>query len=1670
MSEGASFSTSPEPLNLVPEQSSGPQNSFRALDAQIEAHQERDKNRSVLGWTVSQFYRSDENSLESMQRLREQAAQAQASGDTATAARLQGQIAQHIKTDESATNFQDELSHYIGGGLKTAALFLGPGLLSRKKLPIIGMAATVGLYGADQAKVGDFNFDNAGAFTADFLEGGVKGGALRSVFGLLGQKMHASNIAVKGMAMGTSSRLIETGLSRNNWMTDGSLDLGKGGGALWNTVAQPKALLADAALFTVAHGMAKGANAMTNGALSRPFYQNVLTSGTFGLSNGTYAEIMRQQETNPNASLNWGEVVKRGLLQGGVDAIAGAPGGLAMDPGFRRAPVQTMRADARAIGENFGQMKDTVLDTTSGFLNRTTSSLSDWMTPGGGPQFAYATATAGGGRYGGDFTAPRPMSERLGATYMTAQNTGADVTGTGGQRVLSDASGVQRAPGEVVAPPAEVVVAPNRVATNSSFREQPGAKPGEQVGMAEPGQPIRVTPEALGEPTARVAKVVPSNPKETSFESLLSKATGEGATPQDMVNLYGFMKETPIIDGYASKVYLERFEHDGVRTALEGFYKPERFTFEPSLEDKGTRAAYEKLRIWAKNPLVRSAPDLMAKNLQKYLAAEDAKGIDLRPTLRQVGATTQDPLIRQTLTRVLGVDFNALAAFHDPSRSMTVEPTQLDVAIQDAQYLQGVRMGVIRPPVVPQVEVPTGEQLPGDAADLAQSFMGRDAAARTAEATQPVVDPRQAELTAKANAIRDGQVTAAVGDLTAPEAPKRASALSRLGGLLDHPTAPQWFEAWRTEAAQNLYRGTILNAPEVTALPPETLRSFLAAGGGNAAKLEARLDLLTATVNTFKTSPEATRALVEHGITNPWAVQNILTTVNGRNGQQYADFLSRGLQEGKPLSELGQIHFTFQEAPHVAQKLVEMEASGELDVASLMNRMGHPKFGQELKQQVIKRVERGDSAAKIEGERIFGEMLAENTFRNSPDTLVRLLELADANPAALQEVVSPPRPPQPPREKGPRTGPPPRPERMDPRIQTAYLELVKLITPQAQSIEQIKQITDLAKAGNGNAAYSAAKALVPAEQLPTLDALVGAVATKNANLVPPEIAARGREEAMRAKAEREGRPLTNTGERPTTTGERPIDTTTNTGGRPPGTAEEIPGAGEQRPGTGEQRPGEELPGTGQRPPNEQPQPVPGEVTRDQTHTGEDFVVTGDNPHTKEVEPIRVELTRPGEEVRTNTGEEARTPAEEVRTNTGEDLTAKVEPAPVDPAVARASLVQKIGAKFPEAPQFAERLADMAGDQPQLVDQILYRAGHPRFGEAYRRVVAEQVNSPEQLARFASPTALAEARLLDAFRETPQVGNALAEMAARGEINPDNILNRMNNPYFGRTFTEVLTNRLQDTTNPPTAAEVAGDAIYLRALAKRSIGFWPEIADRIVELGGGNARAMQDVLNSPRNNRELERPYKDMVKQLTPQAQSIEQLAEVANAVKRGQADEALRLAETIRPQNDAQWGYTQDLIRGLAANDAAGLATVQQNRPRFPRTDGGGQRDGGQRRDGGGQRRDGGGQRRDGQRPPAVTEGDPVVPVVDPTESGGEQPTSFRQRQNRYADRPRTDIAALEAQAAAEAELASKQAEWQRRKGRNRGDDDYGGGGGRPGGRNRGGANRNRWEDYADEE
>lgn len=222
-----------------------------------------------------------------------------------------------VFTDNKDT--QAEISRYGAGFLKTAALFM-PGK--------VGLAGSIIIGGLDQASPNESSSNQL----ADFALGGLKGAGMRGIMHAMGsEKMPAfisESPAAKGVAFGISNRLLDTALTRQNYLdANGNIDGGTFGANMWKTVANPQALISDAATFVVAHGLVSGITKFKPQFFeSSPLAQTVATSASFGLSNGAAGEIMRQQDAHEKFDLS--KVIGRSLLQGGVDALAGGPGGL----------------------------------------------------------------------------------------------------------------------------------------------------------------------------------------------------------------------------------------------------------------------------------------------------------------------------------------------------------------------------------------------------------------------------------------------------------------------------------------------------------------------------------------------------------------------------------------------------------------------------------------------------------------------------------------------------------------------------------------------------------------------------------------------------------------------------------------------------------------------------------------------------------------------------------------------------------------------------------------------------------------------------------------------------------------------------------------------------------------------------------------------------------------------------------------------------------------------------------------------------------------------------------------------------------------------------------------------------------------------------------------------
>lgn len=219
----------------------------------------------------------------------------------------------------SNKKIQSEVGHYGSGFLITAALFT-PGK--------IGLASTVVLSALDHASPGS----SGGAQMADFALGALKGAGLRGIMHGMGSKympeMVANSAALKGVAFGFSNRALESVLTRENYLDGkGNISGATFGANFTREVANPRALVSDAATFVAAHGLFKGAARLSPQLFERSVVaQTMTTSASFGLSNGASGEIIRQQDANEKFDLS--KVIGRALIQGGIDAVAGVPGGL----------------------------------------------------------------------------------------------------------------------------------------------------------------------------------------------------------------------------------------------------------------------------------------------------------------------------------------------------------------------------------------------------------------------------------------------------------------------------------------------------------------------------------------------------------------------------------------------------------------------------------------------------------------------------------------------------------------------------------------------------------------------------------------------------------------------------------------------------------------------------------------------------------------------------------------------------------------------------------------------------------------------------------------------------------------------------------------------------------------------------------------------------------------------------------------------------------------------------------------------------------------------------------------------------------------------------------------------------------------------------------------------
>lgn len=275
---------------------------------------------------------------------------------------LQQAIGDVASVCTSNTKIQSEVSYYGANFLKTAALFM-PGK--------VGLAGTVVLSAIDQASAGS----DAKGQVIDLVLGGIKGAGMRGVMHMMGSERlpeFLSSPAAKGVAFGFANRSLDTALNRGSYFDNNSnFSTTTLGGNFVNNVLNPKALISDAATFTIAHGLFTGVSRLNPALFERsPVARTVATSATFGISGGATNEIERQQNAHEKFDIT--KVMGRALLQGTIDAAAGVPGGMRMQTLTSRKAESAVSASS-SFDANHPTHIESPLATTSALTRAETN-------------------------------------------------------------------------------------------------------------------------------------------------------------------------------------------------------------------------------------------------------------------------------------------------------------------------------------------------------------------------------------------------------------------------------------------------------------------------------------------------------------------------------------------------------------------------------------------------------------------------------------------------------------------------------------------------------------------------------------------------------------------------------------------------------------------------------------------------------------------------------------------------------------------------------------------------------------------------------------------------------------------------------------------------------------------------------------------------------------------------------------------------------------------------------------------------------------------------------------------------------------------------------------------------------------------------------------------------
>lgn len=188
----------------------------------------------------------------------------------------------------------------------------------------------------------------------DAVLGSVKGGATKFAFDKIGGVEFTTSILnapVKGVVMGSTSTLLDSGLSRRTYDQDGRFDLGTGIDRTIQSVFSPQAMAVNAATFGFAGGASAVLNKLSGGFVARsPGVATLLTGSTFGIASGGISEASRQAALGDGFDI--GKIASESAIHGALYGLAAVPAGLKVGFSPRAEAAPLSRIDETASAKN----------------------------------------------------------------------------------------------------------------------------------------------------------------------------------------------------------------------------------------------------------------------------------------------------------------------------------------------------------------------------------------------------------------------------------------------------------------------------------------------------------------------------------------------------------------------------------------------------------------------------------------------------------------------------------------------------------------------------------------------------------------------------------------------------------------------------------------------------------------------------------------------------------------------------------------------------------------------------------------------------------------------------------------------------------------------------------------------------------------------------------------------------------------------------------------------------------------------------------------------------------------------------------------------------------------------------------------------------------------------